>query len=218
MATSLSRDDCPVCQGTGHVQSQESWERCQCLIEGLTREQLGVLFAERPRRDTKLVRYVERDVLLVGPVEALSQHLTGALLEINRRLERDVRGVTAAALFQAWRDTRKDSYGHEGFRAEKYHQAENTAFLVLMLNVNEHSGGQFPATIGKMVVQLLDIRREPGKSTWVVAVGVANNQIAGRYGITLAQVLTSYKLLEAKSTAPVAAAPTETEPGSTPPG
>lgn len=157
---------CDKCTN-GHIQTEKGWKRCECLETDIRRRLLGQMYADRPVMDTSLINFLDKDLVLEGPLASLREHIAGALIYANQR-KQSWHTIDAYRLIEIFLQ-KDDTY-------ETSQPLVEADLLVMLLGFADPRNAYLP----ELILQVLSRRELNRKPTWIV-LGLPKERIEGKY-------------------------------------
>jgi len=174
------------CGTNGHfVQADGTWVRCPCLEVEIHKRKLGQMFCPDPRRDTPLIKQLDVNLRIEGPLTVVRPHIAGAIIHLAEQHK------TCVVM---------DAYRLIEIFLEKDEEFENTRptidadMLVILLGFGDPRNKYLP----ELLVQALNRRALEQKPTWVV-MGVELSQVSHKYSSELQTMLANFQKMGSKT-------------------
>jgi len=172
------------CGTTGHFQDKGQWVRCPCMKLEISKRKLGIMFSEKPEKDTALESQVEENLLLEGSLSALRPHIACVLTKMLDRGQSWI-AMDAYRLIEIFLDQDKE---HETTSV-----TVDADLLILMIGFGDPRNRYLP----ELVIQALSRRELLGKPTWVL-LGLDLDMVPVRYSTDLFDKLKNLKKVKVR--------------------
>lgn len=174
---------CPKCKGMKHLMEPAgTWKRCDCLVQEIRQQLLGVMYTENPMVRTSLEEYRDQNLVLSGPLESIRKHVARVLLTMAERQERWVT-MDAYRLIEIFLDQDKEF--------DSTAVAVDCDLFLLLLGFGDPRNRYLP----ELILQALNRRALTRKPTWV-ALGLPQEQVGTKYSSELQGMLDGWQKVQ----------------------
>lgn len=150
--------NCPKCGGTGQIfiDSLNS-KRCVCLLKSLYAQKLGRLFDVPTRKNSPLLKKLDKNLFLVVDDDDINPHLKAAFIKLGLRARWAF--VTDSDCLQAWLNQ------PNSVNAANLSELADYPFMVLRLGVQGYKN----VALSGVLCELLMHRVLSYKPTWIIS-------------------------------------------------
>jgi len=167
------------CGTTGHYLVDGKWARCSCLQQEINQQQLGQMYTENPKENSKLGDMTDENLVIEGPLEEIRRHVARVLMDLNEKGE-STTVLDAYRLIEIFLD-QDNEFG-------TIFDAIEADLLVILLGFGDPRNRYLP----ELLVQAVSRRDLIRKPTWFV-LGLPLGQVGTKYNDALYERLKEFR-------------------------
>jgi hypothetical protein len=152
------RENCPdreICGSTGHIHTEKGYVRCKCLQLEMNEQKLGSMFCENPAKNSPLIEFLDKNIIISHPLQAARKIISGALLTLLDK-KKVFKTIDAYRLIEI--------HLEKDLEYRTNYPIVNCDLLVILLGFGDPTNKYLP----ELLLQVLNRRELTRKPTWVL--------------------------------------------------